>query len=75
MGIAAFSQRVYLATQAGILRLEKALWPDELVDDRFDRLFVPRNAQITGNVGQHELSVEPSDQSYLPTPAIPASLP
>ena len=60
MGLVAFSQRVYLATQTSILRLENALRPDELADDQFDRLFVPRNAQITGNIGLHELAIEPS---------------
>jgi uncharacterized protein (TIGR03032 family) len=60
MGVAAFSQRIYVAGRTAIWRLENALRPDELVDDRFDRLFVPRNAQITGDLGTHELAVEPS---------------
>jgi hypothetical protein len=45
MGLAAFSQRLYLAGRAAIWRLENTLRPNELVDGRFDRLFVPRNAQ------------------------------
>lgn len=60
MGIVAFSQRIYLAAQTTILRLENTLRSDELADEQFDRLFVPRNAQITGNFGLHELAVEPS---------------
>jgi uncharacterized protein (TIGR03032 family) len=60
MGLAAFSQRIYAAGRTAIWRLENALRPDELVDDRFDRLFVPRNAQITGDLGTHEIAVEPS---------------
>jgi uncharacterized protein (TIGR03032 family) len=60
MGLAAFSQRIYVAGRTAIWRLENALRPDQLVDDRFDRLFVPRNAQITGDLGTHELAVEPS---------------
>jgi uncharacterized protein (TIGR03032 family) len=60
MGLAAFSQRIYVAARTAIWRLENALRPDELVDDRFDRLFVPRNAQFTGQLGTHELAVEPS---------------
>src|SRR5215471_17970785 len=51
MGLVAFSQRIYLATQTGILRLENALRLNELADEQFDRMFVPRNAQITGNIG------------------------
>jgi len=60
MGVAAFSQRLYLAAQARIWRLENTLRPNELIEDRFDRLFVPRNAQVTGNLDVHELGVEPS---------------
>jgi uncharacterized protein (TIGR03032 family) len=60
MGLVAFSQRLYLAGETSIFRLENTLRPDELVEEQFDRLFVPRNAQITGNVGLHELAVEPS---------------
>jgi len=60
MGLAAFSQRLYLAGRAAVWRLENTLRPNELVDGRFDRLFVPRNAQITGNLALHELGVEPS---------------
>jgi hypothetical protein len=41
-------------------RLDDALRRDELVDDRFDRLFAPRNAQLTGDLGTHELAIEPS---------------
>jgi uncharacterized protein (TIGR03032 family) len=60
MGLAAFSQRLYLAGRSAILRLENTLRSDELVDDRFDRLFVPRNAQITGDLMLHEIGVETS---------------
>ncbi len=60
MGLAAFSQRLYLASRAAILRLENTLRPGELADDRFDRLFVPRNAQITGDLMLHEIGIEAS---------------
>ena len=60
MGLAAFSQRLYVAGRTAIWRLENTLKPDEVIDGRFDRLFVPRNAQITGNIGVHEIGVEPS---------------
>ena len=60
MGLAAFSQRIYLAGRAAIWRLENTLRTDQLVDDRYDRLFVPRNAQITGNLLVHEIAVEPT---------------
>jgi uncharacterized protein (TIGR03032 family) len=78
MGIAAFAQRVYLASHTRIWRLENILKPDELANDRYDRLFVPRNAQIVGPLDVHELGVEPSGRivfantkySCLATPSI-----
>src|SRR5262245_2872405 len=60
MGIAAFAQRVYLASHMQIWRLENILKPDALVKDRYDRLFVPRNAQVIGPLDMHEVGVEPS---------------
>ena len=59
MGLAAFPQRVYVGTATEIWRLENALRADEIESDMFDRLYVPRNAQITGDVDIHELGVEP----------------
>ena len=78
MGIAAFAQRVYLASNMQIWRLENILKPDELANDRYDRLFVPRNAQVIGPLDMHELGVEPSGRivfantkySCLATPSI-----
>jgi uncharacterized protein (TIGR03032 family) len=78
MGIAAFAQRVYLASNMQIWRLENVLKPDELANDRYDRLFVPRNAQVIGPLDMHELGVEPSGRilfantkySCLATPSI-----
>lgn len=60
MGLAAFSQRIYLASRAHIWRLENILKPDELANGRFDWLYVPRNAQFTGAIDAHEIAVEPS---------------
>jgi uncharacterized protein (TIGR03032 family) len=78
MGVAAFAQRIYLASHAQIWRLENILKPDELVNDRYDRLFVPRNGQVVGPLDVHELGVEPSGRilfantkySCLATPSI-----
>jgi hypothetical protein len=33
--------------------------PNQVIEARFDRLFVSRNAQVTGNVGAHEIAVTP----------------
>jgi uncharacterized protein (TIGR03032 family) len=59
-GLAAFSHRIYLADNTSIWRLENTLRSREVVQEQYDRLFVPRNAQITGDIGAHELAVEPS---------------
>jgi len=60
MGLATFSQRLYLATRNQIWRLENALQPGQLANDRFDRLYVPRNSQVTGDFDVHEMAVEDS---------------
>jgi uncharacterized protein (TIGR03032 family) len=58
MGLAAFAQRIHLAGEATIFCLENTLRSDELVNDQFDRLFAPRNAQLIGKVNLHELAIE-----------------
>jgi uncharacterized protein (TIGR03032 family) len=60
MGLWANPARLYLATSSQIWRLENVLRPGELANDRFDRLYVPRNAQTVGGVDIHEIAVEPS---------------
>ena len=60
MGIAAFNQRIYVGTKNQIWRLENILEPNEIESGMFDRLYVPRNAQVTGDVHIHELGVEPT---------------
>ena len=60
MGLWANTERIYLATSSQIWRLENVLRPGELANERFDRLYVPRNAQTVGAVDIHELCVEPS---------------
>jgi uncharacterized protein (TIGR03032 family) len=60
MGLHAESHRLYLAALHQVWRLENVLRPGEYANDGFDRLYVPRNAQITGDIDIHELAVEPS---------------
>ena len=60
MGLSASSQRIYVGAANGIWRLENMLASDELANDMFDRLYLPRNAQVTGEIDIHELAVEPS---------------
>ena len=54
------SQRIYLAVLSQVWRLENVLRPQEYANDGFDRLYVPRNAQVTGDLDIHELAIEPS---------------
>ena len=58
MGVHATPRRIYVGARYQIWRLENALAPHERANGDFDRLFVPRNAQTTGDVDLHELSVD-----------------
>ena len=58
MGVHASSQRIYLGSLFQIWRLENVLAPGERANTDFDRLYVPRNAQTTGDVDVHELAVD-----------------
>ncbi len=58
MGVHASPQRLYLGALFQIWRLENVLAPHERANRHFDRLYVPRNAQTTGDVDVHELAVD-----------------
>jgi uncharacterized protein (TIGR03032 family) len=60
MGLWANQQRIYLATLAQVWRLENMLRPGERANTHFDRCYMPRNAQTTGDLDIHELAVQPS---------------
>ncbi|WP_293328985.1 TIGR03032 family protein [Parvibaculum sp.] len=57
MGVAATPQRLYLANHFQIWRMENIL-PANASVDGFDRNYVPRNAQTTGDLDVHELGVD-----------------
>ena len=59
MGLWANEQRLYLAALAQIWRLENMLKPGERANAHFDRCYIPRNAQTTGDLDVHELAVQP----------------
>jgi uncharacterized protein (TIGR03032 family) len=59
MGLHASEQRLYLASIFQIWRLENVLRAGEAANEGFDRLYVPRNAQVTGDLDVHEIGVEP----------------
>lgn len=58
MGLTASSQRIYLGTKNEIWRLENIMRLDEVADDTFDRLYVPRTAELTGDINIHELGID-----------------
>ena len=58
MGVHATPQRLYVGSLFQIWRLENVLGLNERANEHFDRLYVPRNAQTTGDVDVHELSVD-----------------
>ena len=58
MGVIGMPDRVYVASIEAVWRLENILRRTERANQHFDRLFVPRNAQITGDLDVHELGVD-----------------
>ncbi|HMG48180.1 MAG TPA: TIGR03032 family protein [Allosphingosinicella sp.] len=58
MGVHATPARLYVGSLFQIWRLENVLAPHERANENFDRLYVPRNAQTTGDIDAHELSVD-----------------
>jgi uncharacterized protein (TIGR03032 family) len=60
MGMCGGAQRLYLAAMHQVWRLENVLRPTEMANGEFDRLFIPRNAQVTGNLDIHEMGMERS---------------
>src|ERR1700704_393629 len=61
MGWWATQQRLYLASIAQIWRLENVLGQGQLANQQslhYERLYVPRMAQTTGDVDAHELAIE-----------------
>jgi len=60
MGVHASAARLYVGSLFQIWRLENVLAPHERANENFDRLYVPRNAQTTGDIDVHELGVDRS---------------
>ena len=50
MGLIAQPERLIVSSIAQIWRLENALGPGQLANQNYDRLYVPRNAQTTGDL-------------------------
>ncbi|MGH6825772.1 TIGR03032 family protein [Methyloceanibacter sp.] len=57
MGLCADAQRIYLSAIAQVWRLDNVLKQGQVANKQFDRLYVPRNAQTTGDLDIHEIAV------------------
>lgn len=58
MGIVGNSQRVYMGGLYQIWRFENVLQQGQVANKMFDRCYVPRNAQFTGDIDIHELGLK-----------------
>ncbi|MEM9059848.1 MAG: TIGR03032 family protein [Pseudomonadota bacterium] len=57
MGVKGDANRIYLASLSQIVRLENVLGPDQIANEKHDRVYVPRNFQTTGAVDLHEIGI------------------
>lgn len=57
MGVVGDRQRLYLGTLTQLVRLENVLGHGKLANEKYDRLYVPRNAQTFGHIDFHELGI------------------
>lgn len=57
MGVIGDANRLYLASHSQIVRMENVLQPDQLANQKHDKVYVPRNFQTTGAVDLHEIGV------------------
>src|SRR5690606_14592642 len=57
MGIVGNAQRIYLGGLYQLWRFENVLRPNEMIHGRFDKCYVPRNAQTIGDLDIHELGI------------------
>ena len=57
MGVVGDANRLYLASHSQIVRMENVLQPDQLANQKHDKVYVPRNFQTTGAVDLHEIGV------------------
>ncbi len=58
MGVHAQGSRLLIGGLAQIWRLENILQGNELANEHFDRLFVPRNSNTIGDIDIHELAID-----------------
>ena len=57
MGIVGNAQRIYLGGLYQLWRFENVLRQNEVIHGKFDKCYVPRNAQTIGDLDIHELGI------------------
>ncbi|GAB5455095.1 MAG: hypothetical protein Hens2KO_13240 [Henriciella sp.] len=57
MGVVGDGERIYLASLNQIVRMENVLGPNQIANEKHDKVYVPRNFQTTGAVDLHEIGV------------------
>ncbi len=57
MGIVGDMNRLYLGSLHQVVRLESVLQPGQIANQAHDKVYVPRNIQIIGDVDIHELGI------------------
>ena len=57
MGVVGDGARLYLASLNQIVRMENVIGPNQIANEKFDKVYVPRNFQTTGAVDLHEIGV------------------
>lgn len=59
LGIAADgTDSIYVSSRYQIWRLDNALPPGRLIDNEFDKQYIPRKVYTTGTVGTHDVAVD-----------------
>lgn len=62
MGVTVVGQRIVLASDTAIWRLENILEPGQVANVIYDRMYMPRAASYTGDLDIHELAVRADGQ-------------
>lgn len=57
MGVVGDQNRLYLGTLTQLVRLENVLQPGQLANKAHDKVYVPRNLQVFGNIDFHEMGI------------------
>lgn len=57
MGVVGDASRLYLGTLTQLVRMENVLAPNQTANGAHDKVYVPRNMQVFGNIDFHEVGI------------------